>query len=131
MVYRILVLILLSAFPAMGQEDHTIHTPNTPRVNQSFPQGYYGVGHDKWHHLYKNMHNVNGGSCCTDAANGECRPTTSKVIDGKRYALVDGHWMEINPNRFVKEYKFSFSDTAHICAKGTSIYCFIPEGPGI
>jgi len=42
-------------------------------------EGYYGVGHDRWHtEFYSNLNRNDGkGSCCNLM---DCRPTQSRMV---------------------------------------------------
>src|SRR5437016_14172039 len=48
-------------------------------VSAAAQEGYYGVGHDKWHQgFYSTLkRNDGGGSCCNLM---DCRPTQSRMV---------------------------------------------------
>ena len=62
----------------------------------SAQEGYYGVGHDKWHQgFYTNFRRNDGhGSCCNLI---DCRPTQSRMIGDHYEVKVDGEWVLV-PN---------------------------------
>ena len=49
------------------------------RINAAAQEGYYGVGHDKWHQgFYSKLKRNDGqGSCCNLM---DCRPTQSRMV---------------------------------------------------
>jgi hypothetical protein len=57
-------------------------------------EGYYGVGHGKWHENFysKLRRNDGGGSCCNVM---DCRPTQSRMVDGHYEVKVDGVWTPV------------------------------------
>src|SRR5262249_41455618 len=57
-------------------------------VSAAAQEGYYGVGHDKWHQgFYSTLkRNDGGGSCCNLM---DCRPTQSRIV-GDHYVAPDG-----------------------------------------
>lgn len=84
------------------------------------------VLHEKHHHIYKNLHNQEGTHCCPV---GDCRPTSAKFVDGQWYAKLNGVWEKMESKWFVMEYKYSWSETAHVCAGPAGfIYCFVRPG---
>ncbi|KQU80152.1 hypothetical protein ASD99_01135 [Mesorhizobium sp. Root695] len=119
MDFRLLVFLLVAS-PALAQ-DHTSHAPAGP------PEGNYGQGHEKWHNIYRGMHNTLGGSCCNG---GDCRPTVAKFEGGKWWGKLNGVWTPIEPPKRVPEHPYSWNETAHICAAGNTVYCFIPPDNG-
>jgi hypothetical protein len=52
-------------------------------------EGYYGVGHDKWHqNFYSKLKRNDGkGSCCNLM---DCRPTQSRMVGDHYEVKVDG-----------------------------------------
>src|SRR3989344_6323103 len=95
-----------------------------------YSEGYYGVGHNKWHDIYEGMHNQNDVLCCHS---GDCRPSSTKVENGRLYVKVNGEWLFAPPNSRVKEYPYSWSETAHVCTMFPAdrhVICVAPEGPG-
>ncbi len=55
MDFRLLVFLLVAG-PALAQ-GHSSHAQAGP------PEGNYGQGHEKWHDIYRWMHNTLGCSC--------------------------------------------------------------------
>ena len=57
-------------------------------------EGYYGVGHDKWHQgFYSTLkRNDGGGSCCNLM---DCRPTQSRIVGDHYEVKVDGAWTPV------------------------------------
>jgi hypothetical protein len=60
-------------------------------VSAAAQEGYYGVGHDKWHQgFYSTLkRNDGGGSCCNLM---DCRPTQSRIVGDHYEVKVDGVW---------------------------------------
>jgi hypothetical protein len=58
-------------------------------VRAAAQEGYYGVGHDRWHKdFYLKLNRNDGkGTCCNLM---DCRPTQSRMV-GDHYK-VDGEW---------------------------------------
>jgi hypothetical protein len=58
-------------------------------VSAAAQEGYYGVGHDKWHQGFysKLKRNDGGGSCCNLM---DCRPTQSRMVGDHYEVKVDG-----------------------------------------
>src|SRR5919108_4322563 len=63
-------------------------------INASAQEGYYGVGHDKWHQgFYSKLKRNDGqGSCCSLM---DCRPTQSRMVDDHYEVKVDGTWTPV------------------------------------
>ena len=59
-------------------------------------EGYYGVGHDRWHmKFYLTLkRNDGGGSCCNLM---DCRPTQSRMVGDHYEVKMDGEWTPV-PN---------------------------------
>jgi hypothetical protein len=57
-------------------------------------EGYYGVGHDKWHQgFYSKLKRNDGqGSCCNLM---DCRPTQSRIVGDHYEVKVDGVWTPV------------------------------------
>ena len=57
-------------------------------------EGYYGVGHDKWHQgFYSKLKRNDGqGSCCNLM---DCRPTQSRMVGDHYEVKVDGAWTPV------------------------------------
>jgi len=88
-------------------------------------EGYYGVGHDRWHmEFYSKLNRNDGkGTCCNLM---DCRPTQRVKVDGK--------WMPV-PNDRINNV-VAPDGGAHVCAprqeglnKGV-LFCVVlpPEG---
>src|SRR5262245_45758796 len=60
-------------------------------VSAAAQEGYYGVGHDKWHQgFYSKLKRNDGqGSCCNLM---DCRPTQSRMVGDHYEVKVDGAW---------------------------------------
>jgi hypothetical protein len=65
-------------------------------VHAMAQEGYYGVGHDRWHmDFYLKLDRNDGkGSCCNLM---DCRPTQSRMIGDHYEVKVDGEWTPV-PN---------------------------------
>ena len=63
-------------------------------VSAAAQEGYYGVGHDKWHQgFYSTLRrNDGGGSCCNLM---DCRPTQSRIVGDHYEVKVDGVWTPV------------------------------------
>jgi hypothetical protein len=63
-------------------------------VSAAAQEGYYGVGHDKWHQgFYSTLkRNDGGGSCCNLM---DCRPTQSRIVGDHYEVKVDGAWTPV------------------------------------
>lgn len=96
-------------------------------------EGYYGVGHDRWHmEFYSKLNRNDGqGTCCNLM---DCRPTQSRMIGNHYEVKVDGKWMPV-PNDKINNV-VAPDGGAHVCAprqvgpnKGV-IFCVVlpPEG---
>ena len=102
-------------------------------VNAVAQEGYYGVGHDRWHmEFYSKLNRNDGkGSCCNLM---DCRPTQSRMAGDHYEVKVDGEWTPV-PNDKINNVVAPDSG-AHVCApmqegpnKGV-LFCVIlpPEG---
>ena len=96
-------------------------------------EGYYGVGHDRWHREFYSKLNRNdgGGTCCNLM---DCRPTQSRMVGDHYEVKVDGEWTPI-PNDRINNV-VAPDGGAHVCAprqeganKGV-VFCVVlpPEG---
>jgi hypothetical protein len=96
-------------------------------------EGYYGIGHHKWHHgFYMSLRRNDGqGSCCSLT---DCRPTQSRMVGDHYEVKVDGEWTAV-PNDKINNV-VAPDGGAHVCApmqtglnKGV-MFCVIlpPEG---
>ena len=100
------------------------------------PRGFYGVDHDRWHHIYSKLRNRIGHSCC----NGEeCRPTQMKWVGDRWQVMVDGEWSDFDNDVDLLDAedlarqgidRNDLPATAHVCASKYSkspdaIYCAI------
>jgi hypothetical protein len=91
-------------------------------ANAAAQEGYYGIGHDKWHQgFYSTLKRNDGGSCCNLM---DCRPKVK----------VDGAWMPVPRNKI--NNVIAPDGGAHVCApeqegvnKGV-LFCVIlpPDG---
>src|SRR5438874_12148746 len=96
-------------------------------------EGYYGVGHDKWHQgFYSKLKRNDGqGSCCNLM---DCRPAQSRMVGDHYEVKVDGAW---TPVRYDKINNLVAPDGgADVCAarqvganKGV-IFCVILPSEG-
>lgn len=125
MVTRIILCLLFACLPLFAAEAQDVSSDKTPHgAKLPYAEGYYGVGHEDWHDIYSKLHNQKGTHCCN---NNDCRPTVAKFENGKWYAKVQGVWMYMEPSRNVQEYKYSWSDTPHVCVSPDMyIFCFVP-----
>jgi hypothetical protein len=75
--------------------------------------GYYGVGHDKWHqNFYSKLKRNDGqGSCCNLM---DCRPTQSRMVGDHYEVKVDGEWIPV-PNDKINNV-VAPDGGAHVCA---------------
>jgi hypothetical protein len=76
-------------------------------------EGYYGVGHDKWHQGFYSIlkRNDGGGSCCNLM---DCRPTQSRMVGDHYEVKVDGAWMPVPPDKI--NNVIAPDGGAHVCA---------------
>ena len=98
-------------------------------------EGYFGVGHDKWHRdFYDRLLQKDGSSCCNHT---DCRPTQSRM-NGDHYEVkVDGQWVSVPKDRIMN--MVAPDGGAHVCAPQQieeyegAIFCVIlpPEGQNI
>src|SRR5262245_44775113 len=60
-------------------------------VGAAAQEGYYGIGHDKWHRdFYSKLKRNDGrGSCCNLM---DCRSTQSRMVGDHYEVKVDGAW---------------------------------------
>jgi len=101
-------------------------------TNAAAQDGYYGVGHDKWHQgFYPTLKRYDGGSCCNLM---DCRPTQSRMVGDHYEVKVDGAWMPVPSNKI--NNVIAPDGGAHVCApkqegvnKGV-LFCVIlpPDG---
>jgi hypothetical protein len=96
-------------------------------------EGYYGVGHDRWHREFYSKLNRNDGrgTCCNLM---DCRPTQSRMVGDHYEVKVDGEWTPV-PNDRINNV-VAPDGGAHVCAprqeglnKGV-VFCVVlpPEG---
>jgi hypothetical protein len=85
-------------------------------------EGYYGVGHDKWHqNFYSKLKRNDGqGSCCNLM---DCRPTQSRMVGDHYEVKVDGEWIPV-PNNKINNV-VAPDGGAHVCApkQPTKVFC--------
>jgi hypothetical protein len=95
-------------------------------------EGYFGVGHDKWHHdFYDHLLQKDGSSCCNRA---DCRPTQSRMVGDHYEVKVDGEWVRVPKDKLIN--MVAPDGGAHVCAphpiaeSDGVIYCVVlpPEG---
>jgi hypothetical protein len=96
-------------------------------------EGYYGVGHDKWHQgFYSKLKRNDGqGSCCNLM---DCRPTQSRMVGDHYEVKVDGAWTPVPYDKI--NNVVAPDGGAHVCAprqvgqnKGI-IFCVILPSEG-
>jgi len=96
-------------------------------------EGYYGVGHDKWHQgFYSKLKRNDGqGSCCNLM---DCRPTQSRMVGNHYEVKVDGAWTPVPYDKI--NNVVAPDGGAHVCAprqvgqnKGV-IFCVILPSEG-
>ena len=82
-------------------------------VSAPAQEGYYGVGHDKWHQgFYSKLKRNDGqGSCCNLM---DCRPTQSRVVGDHYEVKVDGEWMPVSNDKI--NNVVAPDGGAHVCA---------------
>jgi hypothetical protein len=63
-------------------------------VSAAAQEGYYGIGHDKWHRdFYSKLKRNDGrGPCCSLM---DCRPTQSRMVGDHYEVKVDGAWTPV------------------------------------
>ena len=102
-------------------------------VSAAAQEGYYGVGHDKWHEGFysKLKRNDGGGSCCNLM---DCRPTQSRIVGDHYEVKVDGVWTPVPYDKI--NNVVAPDGGAHVCAprqlgqnKGV-IFCVILPSEG-
>jgi hypothetical protein len=102
-------------------------------VSAAAQEGYYGVGHDKWHQgFYSKLKRNDGqGSCCNLM---DCRPTQSRMVGDRYEVKVDGAWTPVPYNKI--NNVVAPDGGAHVCAprqvgqnKGV-IFCVILPSEG-
>jgi len=76
-------------------------------------EGYYGVGHDRWHREFYSKLNRNDGrgTCCNLM---DCRPTQSRMVGNHYEVKVDGEWTPV-PNDRINNV-VAPDGGAHVCA---------------
>ena len=61
-------------------------------------EGYYGVGHDRWHReFYSKLNRNDGRGTCCDLM--DCRPTQSRMVGDHYEVKVDGEWTPVPNDR--------------------------------
>jgi hypothetical protein len=96
-------------------------------------EGYFGVGHDRWHEdFYLKLNRNDGkGTCCNLM---DCRPAQSRMVGDHYEVKVDGEWTPV-PNDKINSV-VAPDGGAHVCAprqvgpnKGV-LFCVVlpPEG---
>jgi hypothetical protein len=76
-------------------------------------EGYYGVGHERWHKdFYLKLNRNDGkGTCCNLL---DCRPTQSRTVGDHYEVKVDGEWTPV-PNDKINNV-IAPDGGAHVCA---------------
>ena len=82
-------------------------------ISAEAQEGYYGVGHDKWHQGFysKLKRNDGGGSCCNLM---DCRPTQSRIVGDHYEVKVDGAWTPVPYDKI--NNVVAPDGGAHVCA---------------
>ena len=81
-------------------------------ANAAAQEGYYGVGHEKWHQgFYSTLKRNDGGSCCNLM---DCRPTQSRMVGDHYEVKVDGAWTPVPSNKI--NNVIAPDGGAHVCA---------------
>src|SRR5262249_16026708 len=96
-------------------------------------EGYYGVGHDRWHReFYSKLKRTHGRGTCFYPMDG--RATQSRMVGDQYEVKVDGEWTPV-PNEPINNV-VAPDGVAHVCAprqvgpnKGV-LFCVVlpPEG---
>jgi hypothetical protein len=83
-------------------------------VNAAAQEGYYGVGHDKWHQgFYSKLKRNDGqGSCCNLM---DCRPTQSRMVSDHYEVKVEGGRTPIPYDKI--NNVVAPDGGAHVCAR--------------
>ncbi len=101
-------------------------------LNATAQEGYFGVGHDKWHRgFYDHLLRKDGSSCCNHS---DGRPTQSRMAGDHYEGKVDGEWVGVPKDRIMN--MVAPDGGAHVCAPQQieeyegAIFCVIlpPEG---
>src|SRR5262249_21174901 len=81
-------------------------------VSAAAQEGYYGVGHEKWHQgFYSKLRRNDGGLCCNLM---DCRPTQSRIVGDHYEVKVDGAWTPVQYNKI--NNVVAPDGGAHVCA---------------
>ena len=82
-------------------------------LNATAQEGYYGVGHDKWHRdFYSKLKRNDGrGPCCSLM---DCRPTQSRMVGDHYEVKVDGEWVRVPVDTI--NNVVALDGGAHVCA---------------
>lgn len=102
---------------------------SAPAQEQPEGEGYWGVGHGRYHQLYKKMHNQNGTHCCSD---GDCSPTRGRTMaDGSFEVMVNGRWTKVGASQKVVD-AYGLDENWHVCFDRNSlwVFCVIPQNTG-
>ena len=83
-------------------------------ISAEAQEGYYGVGHDKWHQGFysKLKRNYGQGSCCNLM---DCRPTQSRMVGDHYEVKVDGAWTPVPYDKI--NNVVAPDGGAHVCAR--------------
>jgi len=136
-----LVLGIVLAFaiwlPARAQ--HAQHEHESAPVSELL-MGYHDPNkHHQLHHWYKKLMRPDqpGTSCCSKE---DCVPTRAELRDGEWWAMRNGVWVKIPPEKINAED--SYDTSAHICFppphkthglygyEPGRIFCFVKPGIG-
>ena len=81
-------------------------------VSAAAQEGYYGVGHEKWHQgFYSKLRRNDGGLCCNLM---DCRPTQSRIVGNHYEVKVDGVWTPVPYDKI--NNVVAPDGGAHVCA---------------
>ena len=95
-------------------------------------EGYFGVGHEKFHSgFYDQLFQKDGSSCCNHT---DCRPTQSRMVGNHYEVKLDGRWVPVRKDKII--HAVAPDGGAHVCAPHQIeadqdlIYCVVlpPEG---
>lgn len=77
------------------------------------------------HDIYSTWKDNKGMSCCN---NRDCRPAQTRVNGTVVEVLIDGEWVPVPPDKYIKAIVPDMQD--HVChVPGTkNILCFAPGG---
>ena len=82
----IYIALFALSFPALAQTQKNM--------------GHHGIGHAEMHHWYETLRDRKGRQCCSGR---DCRPTESRLRDGKIEVMVDGIWAPVPAEKILDE----------------------------